>query len=105
MNSTGNLLHEVARLDVSRFSRCRVYFRGVVGEGTAWGYRIGAEPFEVEITPQQAYFLALLQERESQADELEQIVLDSLPDVLINRFKGEIEISSMAQIALYDFFE
>ncbi|MEN9625934.1 MAG: hypothetical protein RL557_262 [archaeon] len=114
MNSTGNLLNEIANINTSQFSRVRVYFDGKAGSGTAWEYTNGENPFEVEITPEQALVLCRLQEKfslegcltgEADPDEYEKAVLETLPDILINRYPNRIEVSGNAQWALYDFIK
>jgi hypothetical protein len=107
MNSTGNLLSEIDRWDISHFSKCRVYSNGKFGWGTSWEYESGGNPFEVEITPEQAQVFFRLQERfsRSPSDEYEEAMLRTLPNELVNRYEDRIEISSNAQVALYDLIE
>ncbi|MFA5856811.1 MAG: hypothetical protein WC867_05605 [Candidatus Pacearchaeota archaeon] len=106
MDSSGNLHHELKDLDFSKYSRCRIYFNGKVGWGTYWEYKVSEEPFEYEITPEQARFISHFERNLfEEPNTYEQIILNSLPDRLIRRYKNGIDLSSNVQIALYDLIE
>ena len=110
MNSLNNLLSEVSRSDLARFSRCRVHFNGKAGAGREGEYSTGGEPFEVEISPEQARVLSVAQDKfaghiKGSITYYEGKVLESCPTPLVNRFETRVEMASHAQVALYDLIE
>ncbi|PIN90922.1 hypothetical protein COU60_01105 [Candidatus Pacearchaeota archaeon CG10_big_fil_rev_8_21_14_0_10_34_76] len=109
MNSTGNLLSEVLKIDPSNYTRCVAYYNGRIGEGTAWEYEGGGEKFRIELTPEQAVFLARLTEETYGNNDLsrhpDQWMINSLPEPFVLRQEQEIRLTSACQVALYDFID
>ncbi|MCD4760253.1 hypothetical protein K8R33_05205 [archaeon] len=98
------LLSEVQNNNPSGYSRCKVRYSGIAGEGRDWAYRAGGDPFEFEITPAQANLLSRLQDsmqRRLTEPELELMV--DIPATLKNRTgDGSFHVTGSAQVAQYD---
>ena len=98
------LLSEVQKHNPSDYSRCRVHYNGIAGEGRDWAYGAGGDPFEFEITPAQANLLSRLQDsmqRRLTEPELELMV--DIPAELKNGTGDEsFHVTGTAQVAQYD---
>jgi len=111
MKQTLNLLlSEVQRFDPNEYSTCKVHYDGIIGKGRDWQYEGGGEPFEHEITPQQASLLSRLQNQLGGwvlTDEQVE-VMKGLPTVqnndngLSNLHGSRTHVTGIAQAALYN---
>ena len=106
------LLSEVQRYNHSDYSRCRVHYNGIVGEGRDWAYRTGGTPFEFEITPVQAYLLSRLEDSMQRTLTIPELqIMRNVPAKLKNRTSGvgfsdvRFNVTYYAQIAQYDLLK
>ncbi len=111
-NVYGLLLSEVKNYRPGDFSSCRVYYRGIIGDGTSWAYFGGGEHFDFEITPEQACLMSRVQDdfaknvlEDPDLDAHEKALLEGLPETLRGNWGDTVTISSYAQTGMYDLLK